>query len=265
MAGFSGGRKAVLPGIASLETMKHLHGYRMIQKDELCNSNLKGNPFHEAGIEVARKVGADFILNVTLDEERRVTGVFGGDLEAAHEKACEMAGRSAIVEIPEPVDIVVTTSGGYPLDKTFYQAIKGQVATLGAVKEGGTIILAARNEEGCGSAEFTGLLKRLKTPMEFYDVTMEPDYVAKDQWMIQELVNGLHRAELLYYTEGITDDDLRDYLVTPIASVEDGIQQALDRHGPDAKILVVPEGPYVLPKLPQPVKGIYSWQTNAMT
>lgn len=264
MAGFSGGRKAVLPGIASLETMKYLHGYRMIQKDELSNANLKGNPFHEAGVEVARKVGVDFILNVTLDEARRITGVFAGDLEAAHERACERAAQAAVVEIPEPVDIVVTTSGGYPLDKTLYQAIKGQVAALEAVKQGGTIILAARNEEGSGSAEFTDLLRRLQNPMEFYKLTMGPDYVAKDQWMIQELVNGLHRCELLYYTEGISDSDLRDFLVTPVESVEDGIRKALNRHGSNARILVIPEGPYVLPKLPQPVKGIYSWQTSAL-
>ena len=117
MAGFSGGRKAVLPAITSLETMKRLHGYRMIQKDELCNGRLQGNPFHEAGVELARKVNVDFIVNVTLDEARRVTGIFAGDLEAAHEAACDLAGKIGIVQIDEPADIVVTTSGGYPLDK----------------------------------------------------------------------------------------------------------------------------------------------------
>ncbi|MEW6235755.1 MAG: nickel-dependent lactate racemase [Candidatus Omnitrophota bacterium] len=261
MAGFSGGRKAVLPGIASLETMKRMHGCRMIQLDAVCNGRLEGNPFHEAAVETARKVGVDFIVNVTLDEKRRITGVFAGDLEAAHEQACARAEKSAIVPIAEPADIVVTTSGGYPLDKTLYQSIKGLVAALEAVKEGGTVILAARNEEGAGSKDFVDLLRRLKDPMDFYRLTVGPDYVAKDQWMIQELVNGLHRCELLYYTEGISDEDLRDFLVTPIPSVEDGIQRALARHGAGAKILVIPEGPYVMPRLPKPVERLYSWQT----
>ncbi|MDP8242558.1 MAG: nickel-dependent lactate racemase [Candidatus Hinthialibacter antarcticus] len=261
MAGFSGGRKAVLPGIASLETMKHMHGYRMLQKDEVCNGKLEGNPFHEAAVKVARQAGVDFILNVTLDEHRNVTGVFAGELEAAHEAACAHSAQATMVSIDEPVDIVVTSSGGYPLDKTLYQAIKGFVAALEAVKPGGAIILAAKNEEGCGSREFEDLLRRLQDPMEYYKVVMEPNYVAKDQWMIQELVNGLHRCELLYYTEGISDGDLRDFLVQPIASVQNGLDQALERHGANARVMVIPEGPYVMPKQTQDVKGLYSWQT----
>ncbi|MGI6454292.1 MAG: nickel-dependent lactate racemase [bacterium] len=262
MAGFSGGRKAVLPGIASLETMKHMHGYRLIQMDDVCNGKLAGNPFHEAAVQVARSAGVDFILNVTLDEERRITGVFAGELEAAHERACALIEQVALVEIEEEVDIVVTCGGGYPLDKTMYQTIKGQVAALEAVKPNGTIIIAARNEEGCGSREFTDLLRRLQNPMEFYDLTMQPNYIAKDQWMIQELVNGLHHAELLYYSEGISDEDLRDFLVKPISSVEEGIQQALQRHGSDARILVIPEGPYVMPKIKGRTKKMYSWQSS---
>ncbi|MBI1388119.1 MAG: nickel-dependent lactate racemase [bacterium] len=260
MAGYSGGRKAVLPGIASLETMKHMHGYRMLQRDETCNGRLHGNPFHEAAVKVARQAGADFILNVTLNEKREITGVFAGDLEAAHERACEHAASNTLVEIPEPVDIVVTTSGGYPLDKTLYQAIKGFVGALEAVKPGGTVVLAARNDEGCGSAEFEGLLRRLKNPADFYDIVAGPNYVAKDQWMIQELVNGLHRCELLYYTDGISDDDLRDFLVKPIASMQEGIDAALARRGPDATVLAIPEGPYVVPKLTHEVTGLYSWR-----
>ncbi len=260
MAGYSGGRKAVLPGITSLETMKRLHGYRMIQKDELCNGRLQGNPFHEAAVKVARLSGADFILNVTLNENREVTGVFAGELEAAHEQACALIERCALVPIEEQADIVITTGGGYPLDKTLYQSIKGQVGALEAVKEGGTIILATQNDEGAGSADFIALLRQLEDPMHFYRLTQGPDYVAKDQWMIQELVNGLHRCELLYYTGGISENDLRDFLITPIPSVEKGIEQALARHGSQAKILVIPEGPYVIPKPPTPVKGLYSWQ-----
>lgn len=264
MAGFSGGRKSILPGICSLKTMEHMHGYRMIQKDAVCTGKLEGNPFHEGAVQAARLVGVDFICNVTLNEKRQITGVFSGDLEAAHEQACEKVKSYAEVVIDEPVDIVITSGGGFPLDKTLYQAIKGQVGALEVVKPGGTIILAAENEEGGGSADFVDLLRQLQDPMQYYQLTMEPNYIAKDQWMIQELVNGMHHCELLYYTEGIRDEDLRDFLITPIASVEDGIAQALKRHGDDARILVIPEGPYVFPKLPQRVQGLYSWQTAAL-
>lgn len=262
MAGFSGGRKAILPGIASLETMKHLHGYRMIQQDSTCNGLLQGNPFHEAGVEVARRAGADFILNVTLNEERQITGVFAGELEAAHEKACAHIEDHALVNIDEPADIVVTCGGGYPLDQTLYQSIKGLVGALEAVKEGGTVILAAKNAEGAGSEAFIDLLRQLKEPMDFYRLVAGPNYVAKDQWMIQELVNAAHHCQLLYYTEGISEDDLRDFLITPVDSVEEGLQQALQRHGDDARVLVIPEGPYVMPKRSVPLEGIYSWQTS---
>ncbi|HOJ59144.1 MAG TPA: nickel-dependent lactate racemase [bacterium] len=263
MAGFSGGRKAVLPGIVTLETMKHMHGYRMLQQDSTYNGRLKGNPFHEAGVAIARQVGVDFIANVTLNEKREITGVFSGDLEAAHEKACELVAQCAMIPIEEEVDIVITTGGGYPLDKTLYQSIKGFVAALEAVKPGGTVILAARNEEGGGSHEFVSLLRQLEDPMHFYRLVQEPNYIAKDQWMIQELVNGLHHCELLYFSEGISPNDMHEFLLTPITSVEEGIEQALRRHGPDAKILVMPEGPYVMPKLRHLKKKMYSWQTDA--
>jgi len=107
-----------------------------------------------------------------------------------------------------------------------------------------------------------GLLRKIKNPLDFYDLVQEKNYIQKDQWMVQELVNGLHHCELLYYSEGLTNDDLTDFLVTPIDSVEEGIEQALQRHGSRAKILVIPEGPYVMPMPPTPLKEMYSWQTN---
>ena len=263
MAGYSGGRKSVLPGVASLETMKYLHGYRMIQKEGTQNANLDGNPFHEMSVKVAKESGADFICNVTLDEERHITGVFAGGLEAAHKAACELVAKSAVVAIPELADIVMTCSGGEPLDRSFYQAIKGVAGAIGAVKEGGAIILAARNADGAGSDAFIEILNRLRSHMDFYDLVVGPDYVMKDQWMIQELCNGLHRAEIIYVTEGLTPETVRKYLMTPAATLDEALAIALERQGADAKILAIPEGPYVLPRLDPPVKGLYDWHKAA--
>ncbi len=263
MAGYSGGRKSIVPGIASLETMKHMHGYRMIQKDGTTNGRLDDNPFHHAAVKVARKAGVDFILNVTLDESRNVTGVFAGELEAAHRKAVELVARSALVEVPEAADIILTCGGGVPLDTTLYQTLKAVAGCLGAIKEGGTMIIAARNAAGSGSPEFTELLHRLKNYQHYYELVRGPDYIQKDQWMIQELCNGLHRCRIFYYTEGLTTEDVRDFLMEPIPSLQAGLEIALKKHGPNAKVLAIPEGPYVVPRLKEPIQGLYSWDTAA--
>ncbi len=263
MAGYSGGRKSVLPGIASLETMKHLHGYKMIQHEGTQNCVLDTNPFHQAAVHVARQAGADFILNVTLDEKRNVTGVFAGDLEAAHEAACDLVARSAIVTIPELADIVVTCGGGDPLDRSLYQSLKGVAGAIGSVREGGTIILAAHNSDGAGSAAFIELLEELQSHMHYYELVTGPDYIKKDQWMIQELCNGLHRAEIIYVTEGLSHQKVRDYLMTPADSLDEALEMALKKHGDAAKILAIPEGPYVVPRLDPPVQGLYNWHSAA--
>jgi len=263
MAGYSGGRKSVLPGIASLETMKRMHGYRMIQQDGTANGRLDDNPFHHAGVKVARMAGADFVLNVTLDESRRITGVFGGELEEAHRQATDFVASYALVEVPELADIVLTCGGGVPLDNTLYQTFKAVAGCLGAVKEGGTILIAAKNAQGSGSPEFTEFLQSLSDYEDFYRRVEGPDYVQKDQWMIQELCNGLHRCDILYYTEGLTPEEVRKSLMRPVTTIEEGLDAALAQHGPDAKVLVIPEGPYVVPQLREPVQGLYSWRTAA--
>ena len=263
MAGYSGGRKSVLPGVASLNTMKHLHGYRMIQAEGTQNATLEGNPFHQAAVKVARIAGADFICNVTLDENRRLTGVFAGDLEAAHKAASQLVASSAVVTVPELADIVMTCGGGEPLDRSFYQSIKGVAGSLGAIKQGGTIVLAARNADGAGTDAFADLLDRLQTHMDFYDIVVGPNYVQKDQWMIQELCNGLHRADIIYITEGLTAEQVRKYLMTPAATLDEALAIALERQGAAAKILAIPEGPYVLPRLDPPVRGLYDWHQAA--
>ena len=137
MAGYSGGRKAICPGLASLETMKIMHGPGILEHPNASPGVLDGNPFHEEALEIARMAGVDFIVNMALDEARQPVGVFAGELDAAHRRACAIVSQQTRVEV-EPADIVVTSSAGAPLDATFYQAIKGPVGALSAVKPGGT-------------------------------------------------------------------------------------------------------------------------------
>jgi nickel-dependent lactate racemase len=247
MAGFSGGRKSVCPGICSLETVKTWHGPHFIGHPRSEAGVLEGNPLHEDGIEAARLAGTDFILDVALDEERRITGVFAGDLEAAWYEGVRHVERVVQAKLEAPADVVLTTSAGYPLDLTYYQAVKGMVGALPAVKEGGTIVLAARCAEGLGSREFAEALLNYDDIEAFVNCLYEPGFFVPDQWEVQELAKARRKAEVLCFSEGIDAGTLARCFVEPIPSAEAGVRQALDRHGPGARLAVIPKGPYVVP------------------
>ena len=127
------------------------------------------------------------------------------------------------------------------------------------MKKGGTIILAAENREGMGSPDFMALMHRLKSPEEFFQLSRKDNYIAKDQWMLQELMNGLHHVDVICCSGGLAEDQVKDCFMTPAATVEEGVGLALERHGPDAGIIVLPEGPYVLPRTSGGIEKLYSW------
>ena len=154
MAGYSGGRKLICPGIAALETVKVWHGPRFLEHPNADCGILDGNPVHEENTRIARLAGCDFIVNVTMDKDRKVTSVVAGDMEAAFLEGVAFVEKVVKAPVAEAVDVVVTSSAGYPLDTTFYQAVKGLTGCLPIVKQGGTIILAASLSEGMGSPEF---------------------------------------------------------------------------------------------------------------
>ena len=246
MAGFSGGRKAICPGMAGVKTMRIMHGPTMLGHERVCEGRLDGNPFHIEATEIARMVGVDFIVNVSLDDARHITGVFAGDLEGAHAHGCAFVAHQSSAKLHRPADIVITSSAGYPLDLTFYQSIKAMTAALPAVKQGGTIIVASSCDEGIGSPEFTALMRETASVAEFREQLADPDFFVIDQWQLQEMCKALDRAEIMYFTEGLDVGTLRDLLVTPVTSVEYALDTALQRHGRNALVAVIPDGPYVL-------------------
>lgn len=249
MAGYSGGRKLVAPGLVGVETIEHLHGPGILEHPRATTGVLDGNPLHEASLEIARKAGVDFILNVAMDEDRRVTGVFAGELDRAHRFGVGHVNGMVVATVEEPVDIVVTSAAGYPLDTTFYQAVKGMVGVLDILKEGGSIVIAAGCADGIGSEEFEGLLRKTTDIDAFIDWIQQPGVFTIDQWEIEELVKALKKGRVYLYTDGLSDEDVRACLVEPVPSVEAGIARAVDRHGPSATIAVVPRGPYVIPRV----------------
>jgi lactate racemase len=245
MAGFSGGRKLICPGIAALETVKVWHSPAFLEHPRAAAGILDGNPVHEENTWIARRAGCDFIANVVLDAARQPLKFVAGDMEQAFLEGCQFVRELVVDSVPEPVDIVVTTSAGYPLDTTFYQAIKGMGAALPIVKPGGTIILAASLTEGIGSPQFCSLFQEHASLSEFMQ-RIRGDYFVMDQWQLEKMGQVCRRAKVRVVSGGLPAETLDRLFVQSAPSVEAAVAEALEEYGPDAKIAVIPKGPYVV-------------------
>ncbi len=247
MAGYSGGRKILCPGIIAMPCMKVFHGAEFMGHPKSVTGVLDDNPVHMTAMEVADKVSCHYAVHVTLDEKRRVTGVFAGGIHETFYSGVQFVDKVAKIPIPEPADIVITSSAGYPLDATFYQAIKGLVGVMPILKRGSTVILAASLSEGLGLPRFREIYTEFRTWDEFKRLIYSPDYFREDQWMVQEQMKVAEIADIWVYSDGVPTEDLELVKVKPLMSLQEGLEQALKKHGPNAKVVVVPEGPYVMP------------------
>ncbi|MBI4428276.1 MAG: nickel-dependent lactate racemase [Ignavibacteriales bacterium] len=245
MAGFSGGRKMVAPGCAGVETIKNLHSPGFLEDRRCREGSLKGNPLHEEMLEIAKMAGHDFIVNVALDEQGRMTGIFSGDPERAHEAGVEHVRNAVRCTLPRPVDIVITTAAGYPLDLTYYQTIKGMTAALPAVKRGGTVIIAAECSEGLGNEEFRKMATRFSSAAAFRDSILSNPVVI-DQWQLEECAKAALWADIVLVAEGIPHDEVRHLFVGTASNVGEALERAFAKHGRDATVAVIPKGPYTL-------------------
>ena len=246
MAGFSGGRKLICPGLAALETIKVWHGPAFLEHANARAGCLEGNPVHDENTRIARMAGCDFIVNVVIDDHRQVLCVVAGDMEAAFQEGAAFARGVVTDRVAEPVDIVVTSSAGHPLDATFYQSIKGMVAALPIVKRGGTIILAAALDEGIGSRDFQRLYDDHTSLDRFLEQIVSGEYFRPDQWQLEEFVRVHRHAGICMVSDGLPADVLRRMFVETATTVEGAVAAALKRHGPGAKIAAIAKGPYVL-------------------
>jgi nickel-dependent lactate racemase len=247
MAGYSGGRKVVCPGIAALETVKVWHGPKFLESPMADCGIVKGNPVHEENTRIAQMAGCDFIVNVCIDGKRQVTWLGAGDMIKAWEAGVQFCQDIVKVGVPEPLDVVVTSCAGYPLDTTWYQAVKGLTGALPIVKKGGTIVMAASLSEGLGSPEFQRLMKENRDLKSFIKRILETDYFVMDQWQLEELAKVVAHCKVKVVTDGLSPDALRGCFVEPAASVEQAVAESLYEYGPKAKLAVIPKGPYVLP------------------
>lgn len=250
MAGYSGGRKLVCPGIASASTIFQFHSPPMIGDPFAHAGNLPNNPIHALSLAVACHAGVDFIVNVTLSEARELTGVFAGDLNAAHAAAIAHVDKQTKVPI-KPAPIVVTSSAGYPLDTTLYQAIKGLVCALPAIEENGTMILVAGLSQGLGSEEFSQMCHEFGDRFQFMN-RIESAFnldgsVEIDQWQLQKLCEVLAKCRVTVVSEGIDAKTLASCSMQHAPTLKAALETAFARHGAESRVIAIPEGPYVTP------------------
>jgi len=250
MAGYSGGRKVVAPGVAGEDTILRSHTAHILEHLRAANCVLDGNPLHNEQLEIVRAIGGIVALNIVIDEERRLGFVNFGEIETSHLQAVAFMRNHAEVRLPRRFKTVVTTSAGYPLDKTYYQTIKGMVGVLDILEPGGTILIASACSEGMGSREFVEAQRLLcrEGLDNFMSILETREKALIDEWQTEMLVKALRVGKIQIYTTGLNEAELRDICVEPVSSLRDAVLESAASKG-DREIAVVPEGPYVIPLL----------------
>lgn len=249
-AGFSGGPKAVMPGIASAESIMENHSPPMIAHRQATWGVTRGNPIWDDINEAAHSAGECFLLNVTLDERKRITGVYAGDLDTAHWAGCAACRSSALRAVQAPFDIVVTTNAGHPLDLNLYQSVKGMAAAVQVVKPGGAIVVATACADGLpdGSA-YAQLLGDAESPDQLLATVTAPGHTVQDQWQVQIQAQIQMRADVYVHSKGLTDEEIRLAHCTPCRDVSATVDEMLAERGPDATVCALPQGPVTIPVL----------------
>jgi len=246
-AGFSGGRKLIMPGVSSRRAIYEHHSFEMIDHPKVRTGILEGNPFHEDMVEHAEAAGLDFIVNVVLNRFKEIIGVFSGDFRRAHEEGVKCDRELVEIEVEEEADIAIASNSGYPLDRDFYQAVKGMDTASAVTKEGGTVIVVSECIDGVGPKSFYEIHRGAKSPDEVYE-RIKKNQPIESQWQNQVLARLQKKNEIIAVTS-LDDSTVKDFLVTPAKSVEEALNMAFEKHGRDAKIIVVTEGPFVMPVL----------------
>lgn len=246
-AGFSGGPKGVLPALAGAESVLTNHGRELIAHPQATWGVISGNPIWEEMREVALRTNPTFLLNVTLNNRREITGVFAGDMLAAHAAGCTFVREQAMVKVAEPYDVVITTNSGYPLDQNLYQAVKGMSAASQIVRDGGAIIIAAACADGLPNhGLYAQLLAEAGSPQGVLDMLARPGFSQQDQWQVQIQALIQLRAEVHVYSDGLSDAQISGALFTPCHSIEQTVACLQDRYGLQTRLCAIPDGPQAI-------------------
>lgn len=246
-AGFSGGPKGIMPGIAGIETILTFHNAKMIGHPLATWGVLEKNPLQEMTREVNTFCKPDFLLNVALDGNNEITNVFTGELVAAHATGCAFVKEHAMIKCDQRFDVVVTTNAGYPLDQNLYQAVKGMNAAQMIVKQGGTIVCAAECIEGMPEhGNFSTILQMRDTPKDLLAMINDPSFQMFDQWEAQRLAMIQEWADVHVYST-LPDESVKIAMLTPTKNIETTLTELQSKYGKDMSIAVLPLGPLTIP------------------
>lgn len=264
MAGYSGGRKVIAPGLAHAETITTFHSSRFMADPAATNCNLDRNPLHEEQLEIVRMLGGAFAINTVIDEDRQLSFVNFGEIITSHLAAVEFARGYCEVPVPRKFHTVVTCAAGYPLDKTYYQTVKGMVGAMDILAPGGDLIIAAECSEGLGSPEFCNSQRRLMQhgSDEFLKRIHHKSHAAIDEWQTQMQLKPMQLGNIYLYSQGLQTADHKLTGVRRIDHLDHAIAASMERHGDNA-VAVVPEGPYVVPFFQTPLIAPISGSENA--
>lgn len=246
-AGFSGGPKGIMPGIAGIETILHFHNASMIGNPNSTWGLIEGNPLQAAATEIALMCKPEFMLNVTLNGDKEITAFFAGDVIEAHRQGCAYVKEQAMAACAEPFDIVVTTNSGYPLDQNLYQAVKGMSAAQRIVKKGGAIICAAECSDGLPDhGNYAKILGMRSTPQGILDMIHDPLFSMFDQWQVQKQAMIQLWADVYVYS-ALPEEQVRKAMFKPCADIAQTVSELRVKYGPESKIAVMPLGPLTIP------------------
>jgi nickel-dependent lactate racemase len=248
MAGYSGGRKVIAPGIAGQETITTFHNAHFMGNPNAANCILDGNPLHEEQLQIVNMLGGALALNTVIDEERQLSFVNFGEIVESHLQAVEFIRSYAEVPVPQRFKTVVTSAAGYPLDKTYYQTVKGMVGPLDILEPGGNLIIASACDEGMGSPEYVEAQMRLLELGQtgFMSAIRAKTHAAIDEWQTQMQLKPMAVGNIHLYSEGLSENDRALTGVNMITSVSEAVRASIEQSG-DNRVAVVPEGPYIVP------------------
>jgi nickel-dependent lactate racemase len=246
--GFSGGGKAIMPGMAYIDTIRFNHSIAMLENDQARWGITHGNPLWEDVHEATDMLPGLFLLNITLNKHREISGVYAGDLRKAHEEGCIFAKKTAMAPVDERYDLVITSNSGYPLDLNIYQSVKGMSAAMQVVKKGADIVIAAECWDGIpDDTDFARMLDAADNINELYDYLRENEKNFQDTWQIFYEVLIQRWSRVFLFADKLDDETIRRALFNPVQDPEVLIRNILEECGPDARVCVLPEGPLTIP------------------
>ena len=248
MAGYSGGRKVIAPGVAHHETIRTFHSARFMEDPAATQCNLKHNPLHEEQLEIVRMLGAVYAFNTVIDEDRNLVFASFGEVIASHLRAVEFVRDYTEIQVGRKFNTVVTSAAGYPLDQTYYQTVKGMVTPLDILAPGGTLIIASECTEGIGSSHYRKAQERLVAmgPDAFLDTLLAKQLADVDEWQTEMQLKPMRTGTVYLYSTGLSDEDHKLTGVQRIDSVEQAIARSIEQYN-DPDVALIPEGPYVVP------------------